>query len=745
MKKHIIIIILLMIFMCFRNVVHAVTFTIHDTLAVKGAIVDIPVYVDEDLSSFQVSAYSLQIIFDADKMQALGVVTDQTISSALGTPVVNTDQQGMVTLGAAGTGYLSGNGVFIIIRFKMLDTGGCDLIFTGKNNNYLNEGTPVLIFDNAWISIENPPTIQIYSDKNCIAKGDSLQLWVWGGNEPYRWTVSDTVKAEITSTGMLSALETGTITIYAEDAAGIKDSLMNFTIHPFKLSVPDHLSQWNSNSIDIPVYITDVTASEISSGSFRLNYNTSLLHATSFVNDGTLLNISQIDMNTDDNGVQIAFATPGTLQGAGILLFIRCMVTDATIYSTELSFSEIIFNENIHSAFDNGQFTTQQFRQLYIYPITGEMLTGDTLQMEVLSEYTPPVSWSVSNPDVAEISSTGLLRAKKGGMTRVIATDSTGSKGFTDDFFLLDTRVILPDTTICVGNELLRIPVIMDYLNDAADEIYSMEFELKYDTTWMTFSGLSYENIVPTGWMQLSNDQSGRILYAGSGASAISQTGTIVHFNFELKEKFSIYDWAGFMLDRIRINEGTPVVNEIMYSGLNREDVPGKPEVVWGDTLLGEFTYVSSLSVNEVPNAHHYVWVLPSGMTGNSTTNSIEVSVTEQFEAGIVTVYAMNSCGPGESFEFKVTKESHSGNSSINNDGYLCYPNPVNEIIHVRIPPEVRGITSLMLYDMPGRLLQIHTLIEQENVVTLKDLPEGIYLLKLMSNKKTIFMRIMKE
>ncbi len=745
MKKHIIKICILMIFMCFRNNVYAVTLTINDTLAFKGAIIDIPVYVDEDLSTFQVSAYSLQLMFDANKMQALGVITDQTVCSALGTPVVNTTQQGMVTIGAAGTGYLSGNGVFIIIRFKVLNTGGCELIFTGKQSNYLNEGTPVLAFDNGWINIDNPPAIDIYSDKTSMAVGDSLQLFVWGGNEPYSWSVSDPDKAAISSTGMLIALESGTIKVYAEDVAGIKDSLINFVIHPFKLSVPGNLTQWKNNTIDIPVYITDVTASQISSGSFQLNYNTLLLHATSLVNESTLLSNSQVVMNTNGEGVKIAFATTGTLQGAGILLYIRFTVNDAAIYSTPLSFSAIIFNENIQVAFEDGNFTTKQFGQLYVYPIMGEMLVGDTLQMEVFGEFTPPISWSVSHPDVAVISSSGLLKAVKGGKTRVFATDSTGSKGFTDYYFMLDTRVMLPDETICVGDGQLRIPLIIDYLNEDAADIFSIEFELTYDTTWMTFSGLSYENIVPTGWLQLVNDQSGKILYAGSGASAISQTGTVVHFNFELKDKFSIYDWAGFLLNHIRMNEGNPVVNDFARSGLTRKDVPGKPDVVWGDTLLGEFSYVSLLTVNEVQNALHYVWVLPPGMTGNSSTNNIEAVVDEGFVSGIVTVHAVNDCGAGEVFEFTVQKESHSGYNAINDTEYVCFPNPVQDKIHIRIPQEAVGKTKLILMEITGKTLGINTPIEAESEIDMRIYPKGIYLIKVWNDEKSRFIKLIKE
>lgn len=744
MKKHIRRICFMLIFIYFGNLAHAITLALHDTVAFKGAFVDIPVYAEEDLSGYEVSAYSLQLEFDAQKMQVTEVITDLTMSNVLGTPMVNTNQPGIVTIGTAGTSYLSGNGVLVIIRFKLLESGGTYLNFTGKSQNYLNEGNPALTFKNAWININNPPSIEIYSERSQIAVGDSLQLWVWGGNEPYQWSVSDQAKAAITPTGLLKALQEGRITIYTEDVNGIKDSLNNFIILPFKLSIPGNLTQWKNDTIDIPVYCTDLTTTNISSGSFRLNFNTTLLQAETFINEGTILGNSQVVMNKDNNGISVAFASPGTLQGAGILLYIRCIVAGENSYSSQIEFSGTVFNENIYSVTENGYFTTQQFSQLFVYPFTEEILAGDSIQMEVQGEYSPPLVWTVSNPAIAEITTDGLLKARQGGRTKVFVTDSKGAKGFSDYFYLLDAKVSLPDTLICMNENQLRLPLNMHYIT-LQGEISSMQFELVYDTARMIYTGLSSDEGITSGWLHMSNDQSGRILYAGSGATSASKTGTLLHFNFTLKEQFSIYDWAGFTLNNISINEGNPVANTTAYGSARRDDRPGKPETVWGDTLLSETTFSTVLYVNEVANTKEYFWTLPPGLSGSSTTNSIAVNVSPEFLKGEVSVYATNNCGSGDPFKFNVTKESHSGNISINNEGYHCYPNPAKNIINVCIPSEEQGKANVMLYDLPGKLL-INTLLHKtENEISITDLPKGTYLLRVDSDKKIIFMKIMKE
>ncbi|MEA4936326.1 MAG: cohesin domain-containing protein [Paludibacter sp.] len=744
MKKHIRKICFMMILVCLVNPVHAITLALHDTLTYKGAFVDIPVYAEDDLTGSEVSAYSLQLEFDGQKMQVADIITNQTLSGALGTPVVNTTQAGIVTISAAGTGYLSGNGILIIVRFKLLDSGGTYLNFTGKSNNYMNEGNPALTFRNAWININNPPSIEIYSDRTCLAVGDSLQLWVWGGNEPYKWAVSDLAKATVSQTGLLKTLQEGNITVYAEDINGIKDSLTNFIIRPVKLSIPGNLTQWKNNDIDIPVYSTDLSSGNINSGSFRLNFNTALIQPEDLITEGTLLENCQVMMNKDNNGIHIAFASKNTISGAGTLLYIRCKITEDNSYSTQIDFAETVFNENIYAVTENGRFTTQQFEQLFINPFSGEILAGDSLQMEAQGELTPPLLWTVGDPAIAEISSGGVLRAKHGGKTKVFVSDSKGAKGFSDYFYLLDASVSLPDTLICMNENQLRLPLKINYIT-LQHQISSMQFELLYDTARMTYTGLSSEDGITSDWLHMSNDQSGRILYAGSGASSVSQTGTLLYFNFILKNSFSIYDWAGFTLDNLRMNEGNPVVNTTGYGSVRRDDIPGKPEIVWGDTLLSENTFNTVLTINEVANSHNYVWTLPEGMTGSSTTNSIGITASDQFVTGKVSVAATNNCGPGEAFEFTVTKESHSGNVSISNEGYLCYPNPAKEKIKVRISENEIGKTYFMLYDIPGKLIKNNILHSRETEINLSDIAEGIYLIRIQSDKKTIFMRIMKE
>jgi hypothetical protein len=743
MKNHFITGIILMIFSCLRIVSQTVSLWVHDTTFVKGSVVELPVYVNEELDTYQVSAYRLQLEFDAQLMEVLGVVTNGTVSQPLGEALVNNTLPGKVTIGAAGTSYVSGKGIFILIRFRILQTGGCYLNFTGKANNYMNEGLPSLLLNNAWIGITAAPSITLYSEYNSMAKGDSLQLWVWGGEEPYTWSVSDTGIATISASGMLQAKTTGKVTLRVEDARGIKDSVSNFTIRPFKLIIPDQLTQWAGKYIEIPVHVTDLTECDISSGEFSLYFNSDVLTWVEYSQEGTLLANKSVMVNTYQNGLKVSFASAETITGSGLLLILKFMVKNTEWHTTPVEFTDVLFNENIIPSVENGYFSVQQLNRLYVYPEQGELLAGDSIQLQVGYGYTNPLSWAVNNTALASISETGMLKAKKGGKVQVLVTDSTGSSG-ASWFNLFDTRIQLADTNFCVGEMVIRYPVIIQKVPDT-DPVLSMEMTVEFDTAQLQFNGLSYENTVCQGWMHTTNVQQNRMLYASSGANPITQPGTMVYLNFQLKQPETLPNISIVHLQNIRMNEGVPAVNPETFGNIFYRDKPPAPFMVWGDTLIHQYATTASFFIPELPETNEYVWILPEGLNGNSHNNIIQVTVDAGFKNGIVNVYGINTCGTGEKLEFPVRKEDDTGLESNFLQNLTCYPNPVKDKLHIR-SADLHGITNrAVLYDLTGKPVSSVKLYKTGNELDVSGLPSGLYVLKIISGDLIRHITIVKE
>ncbi|MCK4312582.1 MAG: T9SS type A sorting domain-containing protein, partial [Candidatus Cloacimonetes bacterium] len=121
--------------------------------AVVGDIINIPVYADTSLTGENIYSYQLQISFETNIIFANGIVINGTISEPFGSPYFNNSVPGQVTMAAAGTSPLIGMGVFLYIQFEILQSGFSPVSFTGEENNFFNEGTPGIVFDNGSISI----------------------------------------------------------------------------------------------------------------------------------------------------------------------------------------------------------------------------------------------------------------------------------------------------------------------------------------------------------------------------------------------------------------------------------------------------------------------------------------------------------------------------------------------------------------------------------------------------------------
>jgi hypothetical protein len=93
-------------------------------------------------------------------------------------------------------------------------------------------------------------------------------------------------------------------------------------------------------------------------------------------------------------------------------------------------------------------------------------------------------------------------------------------------------------------------------------------------------------------------------------------------------------------------------LNLLASSGLFTCDPPSTPGSITGTLELCQGTS-TTYSVEEVDGATSYTWTLPSGWTGTSTSNSIEV--TAGSTGGSVSVIANNDCGSSSTVSVNVT------------------------------------------------------------------------------------------
>jgi len=80
---------------------------------------------------------------------------------------------------------------------------------------------------------------------------------------------------------------------------------------------------------------------------------------------------------------------------------------------------------------------------------------------------------------------------------------------------------------------------------------------------------------------------------------------------------------------------------------VNVNPLPVAAGPIAGITEICAGNSVETYSVPVIANATSYIWTLPHGATGSSTTNSIVVNYTSSVVSGYITVKGINSCGIG--------------------------------------------------------------------------------------------------
>ena len=530
---------------------------IPDTTSFAGDTIEIPVYVDDDLTGLNVLSFQLEISFTAACLEPLAALPAGTMSAGWDPVEYKTWTPGKITIAAAGSTPLSGKGVLIMIRFRCIKAAYSGISFSGTENNLFNEGIPELVLDNGSINIQPKPVITVRPDVGLLTSGDNLQFSVQGGTPPFQWSVTVDSVASVNSSGLLTAGERGFTRVIAEDATGIIDTTNSFVeVRGLRLSIPD-TSGWQGNLISIPVYSSDVGELDIISGVFTITFNQqAILHATGISKTGTLLeSCDNLTLNTNVPGqVSISFALTEPLTGSGPLIHISFMASHGA-GGTYLDFGETLFNEDILSYNQKGYFTLKPLPDLTIVPDAGILLTGQTLSLAASGGF-EPYTWSTTNSSIAEIDAGGELTAKQGGIVFVSVSDIIGASGRSDTIYIYDVQVNIPDTL----GELKGTFDLPVYVSDLPPGVivYSVEAIFSCQTPELEFLDIITSGALTEGWSMVSNFNNDTVRTAGASATGFTDAGTLFYIRYRLTEEFTVTETIPVNIIHFLLNEGSP-------------------------------------------------------------------------------------------------------------------------------------------------------------------------------------------
>ena len=529
-----------------------------DTTIVGGSALSYPLYVDSSLTGYAVSAYQIQFTYNTSAFSFTGATSSGCIDSAWGAPMVNEISPGTVRISGAGSVNLAGVGKLAILQFtsKILSYNSSSP-FTFQSSLF-NEGTPTSNnYRSGTVFMKATPTVTVSPDTWLATKGDTRQFTVSGGRVPYTWGSTVPSVATIDAAGLLTAISAGFTRVYAADSAGIVDTTNLVEVRAFRLSFRD-TSRYQGQTLDLPIYTTDLTGLGVISGQFTVTFDNSKWTVQSVLEAGTLLApVSPVTYSVGPGSVSVSFAGTTPLTGSGVLLYLRLKASSINYGGSTFGFqNNVQFNQNVIANIGTGYITVQPLATIIVNPNYQQILVaGDSLQFTA-SGGTKPYTWSVSDPLRASISSSGLFKAKKSGTVTVKAQDSVGGIGISGNVVLYDFRVNVPDTSF-IPTSFVEVPL---YITANASGFVSYQVTLSYSTnTYVKLVDIVSTGTLSTGFTIAPSYGNGTAKFAAAGVTSVTSGGILIKLKFAVPDSTPRPSTSYITITSVIFDEGTPL------------------------------------------------------------------------------------------------------------------------------------------------------------------------------------------
>lgn len=164
----------------------------------------------------------------------------------------------------------------------------------------------------------------------------------------------------------------------------------------------------------------------------------------------------------------------------------------------------------------------------------------------------------------------------------------------------------------------------------------------------------------------------------------------------------------------------TVTPNIILVTGITVQGQGSASTVVSGNTLTMEATVLPANATNAA-----VTWSVTNG-TGTATINPT-TGVLTGGTAGTVTVTALAADGSGISGDATITITQATSISTLEQQNVQLFPNPAKK--HVYLKTSSNGLYQI--YNLQGMMVQEGVVLEGTQALDLKDLPQGVYVIRL--------------
>ncbi|MDP1678270.1 MAG: Ig-like domain-containing protein [Bacteroidota bacterium] len=592
MKKSFLYFIIAVLTVLCAGIAQAQIDTVHlflqDGFGKRGNFYGFPIYCNDSLTvADSVISGEFTVSHNGAVMDIIGFDTVGTMLSGVQNVIYYSATKKLAFINSkpiSGTGTL----IYLTVQVKTNASGTTPLNLTGA---MLNEGNPVVEVDpgsfrpmDIFINPKNPPQNKVV--------GDTILFSVTGDKTlPLFWSVADTSIALIDSTGRLIGKKIGQTYAKVVDFIGLSDSsnlipINSPALNSLTMTIRD-TSFVQNLTFDLPIRISDVTSLGIISTQWKLNFNANTLVPKAVITVGALAQSwGTPTVNFGTGTIDVAMAGSDTLTSQGIFAYVRFQVKRFATQSSNLTLQNVMFNENINAAIQNGVFTPILGPTITINPNVQVLTRGDTLTYFATGG-TPPYKWFSSNVAIASVDSlTGKVKAKSRGIDTLRAFDVQGFDG-TAIISINDFLATLPDTTVAIGDSV-DVPI---YVSDVTGlGILSTQIKIGYDTTKVRFSQLITSGVMSSAMQTAVNDSGSVIHMAFSGSFPLAGNGVFAKLRFHHKAPSGPGQFTPLTFLEYLNNENGPTVTLkngkiTIFSPLNTNPILTK---AMGDTTINE-------------------------------------------------------------------------------------------------------------------------------------------------------------
>ncbi len=383
------------------------------------------------------------------------------------------------------------------------------------------------------------------------------------------------------------------------------------------------LSSTVGNTIDVPVYVDNsLTGLNVLSFQLKITFNSTDLSYTSIETAGTMVSgWGGPTVNSLTPGIlYIAHAGTTPLTGTGILFYMRfqCIASGSASVAFNGGTGTNFFNEGSPvMTFVNGSVSISPAPYITVSPNTALLSVGETQQFNVIGG-TAPYSWSVTNPSVASINSSGLLTATAAGFTKVGVQDEGGITDETDnDIEIRALKLTLPTTNALQGS-MVEIPITTTSLNGLG--IISGNITITFNQNILLPVGYNSSGTLLSGYSNIIVNTSvpGSVTLAFAGTTPLTGSGTLLYLQFSVSS----------------VNTGSTSLN--FTNAVFNETILAK-------TVNGSFSTINFSTITVTPNTATLVYpgtqqFTASGGVAPYTWTSSDNTVATISASGLLTV-----------------------------------------------------------------------------------------------------------